>query len=49
MLTQSNVNQEATDKSDFHEFLKVLEDLEDQGDHIAIGITLFTCLNIILN
>lgn len=32
---------ESSGESDFHEFWKVLEDLEENGDHVAIGIRLY--------
>lgn len=38
MFTKRDKKQNTTGNSDFHEFLKVLEDIEGQGDHVAIGI-----------
>lgn len=38
MFFEKDRKPEASGKSDFHEFWKVLEDLEENGDHVAIGI-----------
>lgn len=45
MFTKRN-KQDTSGESDFDEFLKVLEDLEDQADHVAIGISFHTCYHL---
>lgn len=41
MIIDTKKNHKSTEESDFKDFLKVLEDLEQNADHVAIGRVVF--------